>query len=103
MTKRGGGEGVGRDDTTPRGKHTAGGSQARLAPTRSIQERLGSKRRITGEKRKRDTTTDTETYRGRDRKRKNSSRLDSNQGTSSMPLVRQERTLYERMQEGGQD
>ena len=33
----------------PRDKHTAGGNQARLALTRSIQGRLGSKRRMAEE------------------------------------------------------
>ena len=50
-----------------RGKHTTGGSQARLAPTRSIQGRLSSKRRMAGRRRKRNATT--KTHRSRDRER----------------------------------
>jgi len=79
----------------PRDKHTAGGSQARLVPTRSIQGRLGSKKRIEGKREKRNTTTDTKAYRCRDRQRKDSSRLNDKKSIGSMLPVWQEGTLHE--------
>ena len=52
----------GRNYAVPRDKHTTEGSQARLAPARDIQGRLGPKRRMEDGRKERSAAPDTKTH-----------------------------------------
>jgi len=74
----------------PRDKCTAGGSQARLAPKRNIQGRLGSKRRMAE---KGGAAPGAKAHWGRNRKRQDGSGLGSKEGIGSMLPVWQKGAL----------
>jgi len=71
----------------PRDKRTTRGSQARLAPARDIQGRLGPKRRMERRREEGDTSSDAKAHWSRDRKGKDGSGLGGEEGISSMLLV----------------
>ena len=64
---------------------------------RSIQGRLGSKRRMERRRKKRNAAPDAKAHRGRDRKREDGNRLGDEKGTGSMLPVQKKGTLYEQM------
>ena len=84
----------------PRDEHIARGSQARLGPTRNIQRRLGSKRRMAE---KRGADPGTKTHWGRNGKRKDDCRLDGEEDIGSMLPMRQKRALPKRVWRGAED
>ena len=79
----------------PRNERNTKGNQARLAPKRNIQGRLGSKGRLEGRGEMRGAAPGTKTHWGRNRKRKDGSRLGSEEGIDSMLPVRQKGALPE--------